>query len=117
MQIAWMIFGILSFSLGAIGAFVPLLPTVPLMLLAAFCFSKSSTRLHNWLLSHPKFGAAIADWNAHGAISPFAKRLASVSIAATFVISLLVGVGGGVLAVQAIVLSGVLIFIWTRPAA
>ena len=117
MQIAWMFFGILSFSLGAIGAFVPLLPTVPLMLLAAFCFSKSSTRLHNWLLSHPKFGPAIADWNDNGAISPFAKRLASVSIAATFLISLLVRVPLGVLAIQAIVLTGVLIFIWTRPTA
>ncbi|MGB0901076.1 YbaN family protein, partial [Halocynthiibacter sp.] len=70
MRTLWLIGGLLSFILGLIGAFLPLLPTVPLMLLATFCFSKSSERLHNWLINHPRFGPAIADWNDHGSISP-----------------------------------------------
>ena len=44
--------GVLSLVVGFIGIFVPILPTVPFVLLAAFCFSKGSPRLHGWLLVH-----------------------------------------------------------------
>ncbi len=115
MRPLWLISGCLSFGLGLIGAFLPLLPTVPLMLLAAFCFSNSSERLHNWLLSHPRFGPAIADWNDHGAISPLAKKMATISIIATFLISVFLGVKTFIIVVQAITLTGVMVFIWTRP--
>jgi len=56
--------GILSLGTGIVGAFVPLLPTVPLVLLAAFCFARSSKRLHNWLLTHPMFCRIIRDFEA-----------------------------------------------------
>lgn len=115
MRTLWLIGGLLSFTLGLIGAFLPLLPTVPLMLLATFCFSKSSERLHNWLITHPRFGASIQDWNDHGAISLLAKKMATISIAAVFLLSVVVGVKTVVIMIQAVVLSTVLIFIWTRP--
>ena len=44
-------FGFLALTLGAIGTVMPFIPTTPLVLLAAFCFGKSSRRLHNWFLS------------------------------------------------------------------
>lgn len=56
--------GCLSLVLGVIGAFVPLLPTVPLVLLAGFCFARSSERLHNWLLNHAYFGAILRNFEA-----------------------------------------------------
>lgn len=56
--------GIVSLALGVIGAFLPLLPTVPLVLLAGFCFARSSERLHQWLLDHPAFGAIIRNFEA-----------------------------------------------------
>lgn len=56
--------GVLSLVLGIIGAFLPLLPTVPLVLLSAFCFARSSERLHNWLLNHRVFGRIIQDFEA-----------------------------------------------------
>ncbi|MCG8415380.1 MAG: YbaN family protein [Pseudomonadales bacterium] len=56
--------GCLSLVLGVIGAFVPLLPTVPLVLLAGFCFARSSDRLHNWLLNHPYFGVILRNFEA-----------------------------------------------------
>ncbi|WP_039018418.1 YbaN family protein [Halocynthiibacter namhaensis] len=115
MRALWLIAGLMSFTLGLVGAFLPLLPTVPLMLLATFCFSKSSERLHSWLINHPRFGPAISDWNDHGAISPLAKKLATISIAAAFTVSLILGVKTFVIVIQAIVLGGVLVFIWTRP--
>jgi len=68
--------GLISFALGVIGAFLPILPTTPFMLLAAFCFSKSSKRLHSWLTSLPYFGSAIIEWENNKVIRPRAKILA-----------------------------------------
>lgn len=107
--------GGLSLAVGAIGMFLPLVPTVPLLLLAAFFFARSSERLHDWLLSHPTFGPPIEHWNRHGAIGRRAKRLASVSMLAAFGLSLALGVRPIILAVQAVTLMAVALFIWTRP--
>ncbi|NHX28258.1 DUF454 domain-containing protein [Escherichia coli] len=97
------------------GIFVPLLPTVPFMLLAAFCFARSSERLHNWLLMHPRFGHHIVDWQERGAITRRVKWIATVSILATFAISLALGLRPLVLGIQAVTLGCVLLFIWSRP--
>lgn len=102
-------------GLAILGVVLPLLPTVPFILVAAFFFARSSERLHNWLLTHPQFGPMITDWQTNGAIRPRVKRLATVSVAAVFLISLFAGVKTSVVIIQAIVLSGVLIFIWSRP--
>jgi len=99
------------------GTVLPLLPTVPFLLLATFFFARSSERLHNWLITHPTFGPPIADWQSHGAIRRGAKKLATLSIAAAFGLSLLLGVKTWLLVLQAGILGCVLVFIWTRPEA
>jgi len=109
--------GLICLALALIGVVLPLLPTVPFLLLATFFFANSSERLHDWIISHPKFGPMIVDWQERGAIRPGAKKAASLSIAAVFLLSLLLGAPGHVLLIQAIVLSVVLTFIWTRPAS
>lgn len=115
MRFVWGGLGLISVGLGVVGAFLPLLPTVPFMLLAAFCFARSSERLHSWLLNHPRFGSAVIDWQERGAISRRVKRVSTVAIAAVFALSFLVGVRLLIVAIQAVVLTGVLLFIWTRP--
>jgi len=117
MRIVWLILGLTSLALGAIGVVLPILPTVPFMLLSAFFFSKSSERLHHWLLTHPKFGPSIEDWHRNGAINRRVKRIATVSILAAFGISLALGIKPLLLVLQAFILAGVLVFIWTRPEA
>jgi len=84
-------------------------------LLAAFCFSRSSERLHLWLTHHPVYGPHIQDWKRSGAIQPKAKRMATGMIAAAFLLSVVFGVKAQILLIQAVVLLGVLSFIWTRP--
>lgn len=112
---AWAALGAIALVLGAIGMLLPFLPTVPFLLLAGFCFARSSDRLHGWLMAHPLFGPPIHDWNNRGAISRRAKLLASLSIVAALVMSWTLGFGGKVIAAQAITLACVTLFIWTRP--
>lgn len=81
-------FAWLCVALAFIGAFLPILPTTPFLLLAAFLFSKSSPRLHSWLTSLPYFGNAIIDWEEHKLIRPRAKLLASLSIVVLFSVSI-----------------------------
>ena len=115
MRFLYAALGILSLGLALIGVVLPLLPTVPFLLLAAFCFARSSERLHFWLLTHRSFGPMIMDWNERGAIRPGAKKAATVSIAAVLLLSLILGAPSHVVGIQVVVLTAVLTFIWTRP--
>ena len=72
-QKLFLMVGCTSLALGFAGVFLPVLPTTPFILLSAFCFSRSSPRLHRWLLSHPTFGALLSDWENGGVIRPRAK--------------------------------------------
>lgn len=111
----WQAAGGISVALGVIGIFLPLLPTTPFLLLAAYCFQKSSPRLHQWLLDHPVFGPSIRDWKAHGAISRLAKVQAMIALVAVLAISFAFGVDWYIIYIQLAVLSCVAIFILTRP--
>ncbi len=115
MKFVWFIGGAVSFALGALGIVLPLLPTVPFLLLAAFCFAQSSNRAHEWLRNHQTFGPPINDWNENGAIRKPAKIAASVCIVAGFAISVGLDVALWALALQAGILACVALFIWTRP--
>ena len=72
--------GFLFLGLGFIGVFLPLLPTTPLVLLAAGCFAKSSERWHRWLLANPTFGPMIRNWQQHQCISCNSRRIALLSV-------------------------------------
>lgn len=78
----------ISFALGVIGAFLPILPTTPFILLSAFLFSHSSPRFHRWLMNLPLAGSAVRDWQQHRVIRPRAKILCASMI--TFSIGMIV---------------------------
>lgn len=70
------ILGWLLFAVGFVGIFVPVLPTTVFMLLALWCFSRSSERFHNWLYTHKHFGPPLQLWQEHRVIPLKAKYIA-----------------------------------------
>ena len=115
---SYFLVGSLSLMLGFIGIFLPLLPTTPLVLVAAYCYSRSSDRLYQMLLNHSIFGPIIRDWEADGAIPLKIKWLSTImmvtmisypvffkplSLFADLAMILLVSAGA--------------LYIWTRPTS
>jgi uncharacterized protein len=80
-RVLWLLAGGSSLLLGFVGIFLPLLPTTPFVLLAAFCFSRGSQRCEAWLLNHPRLGPLIRDWRATRAIPLRAKQIAIAMMA------------------------------------
>ena len=79
MKVLLIISGCIALGLGILGIFLPVLPTTPLLLLAAALFLRSDRRLYDWLMSHPKLGTYISNFMEHKAIP---LRIKIVSVAA-----------------------------------
>ncbi|MCB9091754.1 MAG: YbaN family protein [Halobacteriovoraceae bacterium] len=76
-----LILGWLMLLLGFIGAILPVMPTTPFAILAAYFFSKSSPRLHQKIRNFPGIGHLVVDWEDHRVIRPKAKILCILTIA------------------------------------
>ena len=107
--------GVLFVAVGTVGVILPLLPTTPFLLLAAYCFARSSPKLHDWLLNHRSFGPIISNWDRYGSIDRRSKCIAMIVILMTLGISVALGVPWWALASQIVVLAIVSTFILTRP--
>jgi uncharacterized membrane protein YbaN (DUF454 family) len=86
-RIILIIIGWIAVVLGTLGVVLPLLPTTPFILLAAWCFARSSPRFHDWLLYRSWFGGYLRHWQKHRAMPPGAKPRAILLILVTFAIS------------------------------
>lgn len=84
-RMLWLSAGWASLLLGFIGLFLPLLPTVPFVLLAAWCFSHGSKRWERWLLDHPRLGPPVRAWRADRAVPLRAKQWATLMMTASSV--------------------------------
>ena len=115
-RIGFIVVGFASLALGGLGIVVPLLPTTPFVLVAAFAFANSSDKLHQWLLDHNVFGPLIDNWRRHRAISRTAKAMSVLSMIAVIVISWFLNVAMPVIAVQVLVIGCAATFILTRPS-
>jgi len=67
-------------ALGVLGVFLPLLPTTPFLLLAAYCFGRSSDRIHGWLINNKWFGEYIKNYQAGMGIPLHSKVTAIISM-------------------------------------
>jgi uncharacterized membrane protein YbaN (DUF454 family) len=109
--------GWLSLLLGVLGIALPLLPTTPFVLLAAFLFSKSSPRIHNRILANKYMGPIIKDWEQNGVIKRRTKWIASSTMLLLVTYPLFFKIQNPF--VQGIIIAvmlGVLSFIWSRPS-
>lgn len=79
LRIAILAIGFCATGLGVLGIFLPVLPTVPLLLLAAACFARSSERFHQWLLSHNRLGPMIKSYTSGQGI-PLRSKVSAIGI-------------------------------------
>lgn len=82
--------GCLAVICGVVGIFVPLLPTTPFLLLASFCFVRSSPALHQWLLNQRHLGPIVRSFEAGTGIPRRIKRRAIALIWLSLVISMII---------------------------
>ena len=80
MKNVYLVAGFILTALAVIGLFLPLLPTTPLLLLAASCFAEGSERWHRWLLQHRTFGPIISSWQNNRCIPRRTKIVAILAI-------------------------------------
>lgn len=112
----YLICGFAALALGAIGVVLPLLPTVPFMILAAYCFARSSPRFEAVLLDNPSFGPHIRRWRNNGAISRKGKQAATLA----FIVSAALGLAFAPWPYALVPpLAGIIggAWIWRRPEA
>jgi uncharacterized membrane protein YbaN (DUF454 family) len=107
--------GLLLTSLAAIGAFLPVLPTTPFLLLAGACFIRSSPRFHARLKRAPIFGTYVDQWERDRSVPAAAKLRAYVMIALTFSYSIWAVDGAGLRIGLALVGLALVVFLIKLP--
>ncbi len=107
--------GFVFLVIGAIGMVVPMLPGTVFLILAAWCFTRSSPKFEAWLLNHRWLGPGVVRWRETGAIPPLVKLFALASFVGTFTGSWYLGAPTFVLAFLGVLFILLAIFIATRP--
>ncbi|MBT8427341.1 MAG: YbaN family protein [Erythrobacter sp.] len=87
MRTIYRVLGYIAVALGAIGAFLPIMPTVPFLLLAVYFFARSSPELEQKILDHPHWGPQVLDWRERRAISRRSKTMAIGAMATGAVVT------------------------------
>jgi uncharacterized protein len=104
-------------AVGAVGIFLPVLPTTPFLLISLWAFSQSSERFHDWLYNHKVFGPPLQDWSRYGVIPVRAKFIAvgTMTVSALLVITFSSTPWYGLVAMLALMGFGAG-FVLTRPS-
>jgi len=82
--------GMISIALGVTGIFIPVLPTTPFLLLASFCFLRSSERMYSWLINHKYLGTYINCYLTYKAIPRKTKIITMIFLWPALIVSMLI---------------------------
>lgn len=115
MRYVYLAVGLLFVGLGVLGAFLPVLPTTPLLLVSLWAFAKSSPRLERWLLEHPRFGPRLVAWRTHRVIPLGVKLTAYASMIASLTVMAVLG-RWWAFGSAAVVMAIGAVYITTRPS-
>jgi hypothetical protein len=117
MRVLWLAIGWTAVGGAFAGVWLPLVPTVPLLLVALWAFARGSPRARQWLFDHPRFGPMLHDWHAHGAIPRHAKILSIVGMTASYAILWrTTNLPDWTLALIALMFVAISAFVLSRPA-
>jgi uncharacterized protein len=113
--VVWRSLALLCLLLGVVGVFLPLLPTTPFLLLAAWAAGKGWPALEVWMLAHPRWGPPIRRWRDHRAVPRAAKWMATIGMSGS---ALLLAASPAAMAIKVavpLVLAAVGWWLWCRP--
>lgn len=117
MRYATLAAGVICVGLGILGVFLPVTPTTVFLLIALWCFSRSSERLQCWLYQHPRLGRGLRNWHRHRVIPTAAKLAALATMAASLIVTATLGIDTPALpAFAGVAMTGVAIFILRCPS-
>ena len=105
----------LFLAIAVAGMFLPVVPTVPFLLLAAWFSARGSKRLHRWIYEHPRLGKLLIDWEQQGAISRRSKVVAVSMLAVSGIVMCRHLGGGWALAGVTVLFLAVIAFLLSRP--
>lgn len=111
----WRALALIALAFGLLGVVLPVLPTVPFLLVAAWAASRGWPRLEAWLLTHPRFGPAILGWRERGTVPRRAKWIATALMSMSVIGVLYSPVPIWVKIGLPAFLCGVALWLWLRP--
>lgn len=117
LYLTYIMIGWIFTGLGIVGAFLPVMPTTPFLLVALWAFSKSSPRLKHWLMNHPRYGPTLRNWHDYGAIGTNIKLVAVIAMLASIGMLMTITDNLIVISVHAAIITLTAVFILSRPCA
>lgn len=117
MNIIWYAIGIITLGLAVIGIALPVMPTVPFLLVAAWAFARSSPRLRQKILDHEVYGPHVRAWQERGAISKIAKLWAVAAMVCGIATAIWLGLPTWLIVMQVTICSMIGLYVVTRPDA